>query len=376
MTLADAFFDAYIDANILLIFAFSLWIIARFLMLRMGMAHAFTTQLHLLKIGFLAVAVSPFFAICFAFVLQSGWIGSSFSVNLSDFVVARYLDGGFTMRPSQLEGLLAIRGDLTSDLLGLNSTAGIAIAALFAIGATATLARMLISVVRLRRIIRTSFAWRRFGNIHLRLSDRVQVPFSTRGLRNHYIVIPSGMLARGDDLKMALGHEFQHLRQGDIEWEVVLELLRPLFFWNPAFVFWKRQADHLRELACDQQLLARRGYDLQAYCECLLRVCHNSLRTDRRVQIMSPTVAFVQIDRSIFHANSVGFLRHRVTSLFDAKPDRRHTKNLGLLMAPMLLMIVFVSVAIQDSGDWSQDRLMLSAIVNLERLDARNSVGW
>ena len=376
MTLADTLFDAYIDANILLIFAFSLWIIARFLMARLGMAHAFTSQLHLLKIGFLAVAVSPFLAICFAFVLNSGWIGSNFSVNFSDFVVARYLDGGFAMRPSQLEALLAIRGDLTSDLLGLNSKAGIAIAAIFLVGATATLARTLISVVRLRRIIRTSFAWRRFGNIHLRLSDRVQVPFSTRSLRNHFIVIPSGMLARGDDLKMALGHEFQHLRQGDIEWEVVLELLRPLFFWNPAFVFWKRQADHMRELACDQQLLARRGYDLQAYCECLLRVCHNSLRTDRRVQMMSPTVAFVQIDRSIFHASSVGFLRRRVTSLFDANLDRRHTKNLGLLIAPMLLMIVFVSVAIQDSGDWSQDRLMLSAIVNLERLDARNSVGW
>ena len=29
---------------------------------------------------------------------------------------------------------------------------------------------------------------------------------------------------------MALAHEFQHLRQGDISWEIMIEFLRPLFF--------------------------------------------------------------------------------------------------------------------------------------------------
>ena len=51
-----------------------------------------------------------------------------------------------------------------------------------------------------------------------------------------------------------------------------------------------------------------------------------------------------------------------------ARLDARQT-------AMLTFTIVFGSIASQRSGDWSQDRLMLSAIVNLERLDDRNSSG-
>lgn len=367
--------DAYIDANILLMFAFSLWAVVRFVLSKLGMPYAFATQLRLLNGIFLAVAISPFFVLGVGLFLQSGVISQGFSVNLSDFVVAQYLNGSFEMKPSQFEQFLGLRERFTSDLLGLKSNTGIAVVAFLTIGFMVVTARMVISVFRLRRIIRNSYAWRRFSNIHLRLSDTTHVPFSTRSLRNHYIVIPSGMLTQSDDLRMALGHEFQHLRQGDIEWEITLELLKPLFFWNPAFLFWKRQVEHLRELSCDQQVLLRKGYDVRAYCECLLRVCHNSLRKSPRLQIIVPTVAFVQLDRSLFGTQSARFLCHRMTSLFDAKPDCRGRRFFQLLVLPLMAIIVFTSLAIQSPSDWSQDRLMLSTIVNLERLDVRNSIG-
>lgn len=374
MTLINSVFDAYIDANILLMFAFTLWILARFALRKSGHAYAFTTQLRLLNGIFFAVALSPFIALSIGAFLQSGLVANTISLNLSDFVLAQYLDGGFEMKPSQLEHMLGLREFWTANLLGLKTTSGMIIAALLAVGSGTILMRTAFSIFRLRRIIRHSFPWRQFGNIHLRLSDTIHVPFSTRSPRNHYIVIPSGMLARSDDLKMALGHEFQHIRQGDIAWEIALELLKPFFFWNPAFIFWKRQVERLRELSCDQQVIRRKGYDVQAYCECLLRACRDGLRKDQRQQIIVPSVALVQVNKSLFGVNTVGFLRQRVASLCDAGPAVSRSKIVRVLMIPLIGIITAMSFAIQEPSDWSHDRLMLSTIVNLERLDVRNGV--
>ncbi|MBC7141755.1 MAG: peptidase M50, partial [Rhodobacteraceae bacterium] len=44
----------------------------------------------------------------------------------------------------------------------------------------------------------------------------------------------------------------------------------------------------------------------------------------------------------------------------------------ALLAGPVLVLTLTASVAIRKPGDWSQDRIMLSTIVNLERLAAVN----
>jgi len=51
---------------------------------------------------------------------------------------------------------------------------------------------------------------------------------------------------------------------------------------------------------------------------------------------------------------------------------RRWAAPAGLLA--LTVTITLAALAIQRPGDWSQDRLMLSTIVNLERLEARNAV--
>ena len=97
----------------------------------------------------------------------------------------------------------------------------------------------------LYRIVRQSHAWRKLGRVKIGLSDRTLGPLSTRGLRNYYIVIPSHMLGQKYEMKVSLAHELQHLRQGGIEWEILLKVLKPIFFWNPAYHAWKRQVEHL-----------------------------------------------------------------------------------------------------------------------------------
>jgi beta-lactamase regulating signal transducer with metallopeptidase domain len=370
----SAVLDTYINVNILLAFVFCLWLVARFALNSLGMKHAYITQLRLLNGLFLAVALSPVIVLLFSLFSNSGMLSPNFSMNLSDVIVAQYLQGRFEMNPSQLEAFLGLRHNLTSDLLNVNSQFGIAASIFLFSGVLFFAVRLAISVHRLRKIIDRSFAWRRFGNLHLRLSDTTRVPFSTRSFTKRFVVIPTSMLADGEDLKIALGHEFQHLRQFDIEWEIVLEILKPIFFWNPIYYIWKRQVENLRELSCDQQVLARNRFDVDAYCRCLLRVCQNSMRTDHLFSVSLPKVALVKQDRSLFGQSPTVFLRRRLVSLFEGSVERNRNSALVCLMVPLLAIIVVTTVAIQKPNDWSQDRLMLSTIVNLERLAERNSV--
>ena len=370
----SAALDTYINMNILLAFVFGLWCLARLVLRLAGMRHAYTVKLRLLNGLFLAVALSQVFVLMFALAPKTGLVPANFSINLADIVVAQYLQGRFEMNPVELEAYLGMRQVFASDLLNLTSTAGMVVAGFLVTGLLVFAGRLTLSVWRLRRIICNSFAWRRFGNLHLRLSDTTRVPFSTRSLTKRYVVIPSSMLADGEDLRIALGHEFQHLRQFDIEWEIVLEILKLVFFWNPVYYLWKRQVENLRELSCDQQVLARRHYDLEAYCGCLLRVCQNSMRTDHLFSVTLPRVALVKQDRSLFGTSPVAILRRRLDSLLDGGAQHNRRPALVCLMVPMLAIVAVTSVAIQKPNDWSQDRIMLSTIVNLERLAIRNTL--
>lgn len=374
MIQTSAVLDAYINMNILLAFAFGLWFLARLCLNALGMRHAYVTQLRLLNGLFIAVAASPLIAAGVALFLKAGFLSDGFSMTLSDFIVAQYLQGRLEMNPSQLESFLGLHNTVTSDLVNLDSRLGLIVTAFLITGMLFFSARLIVSFRRLHRIIENSYSWRRFGNLHLRISDTTRVPFSTRTLRRRYVVIPSSMLANSEDVRMALGHEFQHLRQYDIEWELALEFLRPFFFWNPVYYLWKRQVEHLRELSCDQRVLARRHYTIEAYCECLLRACQNSMRTDRVFSVSLPKVALVKSDRSLFGNSPAIVLRRRLVSLFEGSVERNRISALVALMIPLLAMVAVTTIAIQRPNDWSQDRIMLATIINLERLAVRNSL--
>lgn len=359
--LANAALDFYINANILLVLASAMWVLIRFAFNKTTLRHAFGFQLQVLNGMVLALVLSP------VFVFGVSLFPGLFSFNLSDFLISQYLNGGFQMKPSEFEGLMALRTDVTDEILtGQTWLAQILTVALVA-GFLISSLGLGRSIIRLKALIQASYHWRSIGRLHLRISDETAVPFSTRGIIRRYIVIPSDMLTRPRDLRIALAHELQHFRQGDVDWEIATELLRPFFFWNPIFYLWKKQIEHLRELACDRRVLDQGRFDVKAYCDCLLRVCDASLKSNQS-QMAMPRVALVQGDRS-------ALLKRRILSLFTESraPLPRHL--CGLIIAPVVLVMAVSAIAIQKPADWSQDRLMLSAIVNLERLEHRNRFG-
>ncbi|MEX0369406.1 MAG: M56 family metallopeptidase [Tateyamaria sp.] len=367
----DALLDAFINANILFVVAYGLWYAARFLFHRLGLSHSYATQLQLLNAVFVAIVLSPVLILLFT-ALQSSGYAKSVNVNLSDMVVAYYLNGGFSMQATEFEKLVNLRDTFLNNVINAAGWAAWTVIAAFVVGLAVGTARLLFSMFCLYRIVSASYAWRSFGRVNLRLSDKTLVPFSTRGLRHYYVVIPSHMLGQPQELSVSLAHEFQHLRQGDIEWEIVLEALKPFFFLNPAFHAWKRQVENLRELSCDAQVLTRGRIDVRAYCDTLLAVCQQTLRRDRMFVVAVPKVTLVTADRSALRDGRMTFLERRITSLLDRR-NLRHPRLLFLgALLPLVAAIMLTAMAIQRPGDWSQDRLMLSTVVNLERLDEIN----
>ena len=370
----DVIFDTYINVNFLLFLVFALWCVGRLLLKPLGLVHAYTTQLRLLYGVFFAVLVSPIFVLLYSLLLKFGAVSPDNSFNLSDLVVAQYLQGSFEMKPAALEEFLGLRSRLTADFLGMNSLFAKAGMVVILFGLGLFTVRIGISIFSLRKILRDSHILRKSGNLQLLVSDTVPVPFSTRTLNKRYVIIPSNMLTNAKDLKIAIGHEFQHMRQFDLEWEIVLELLRSVFFWNPAYYFLKRQVEQLRELSCDQRVLVRKKYNIKDYCDCLLRVCENSLAKRNLNLTALPKVALTEMNQPLFGRSSAFLLRQRVNSLLDKNTDR-HPKSMFLgLMTPLIAIVILSTLAIQKPNDWSQDRIMLSTIINLERLANHNNL--
>ena len=373
MTPGNAVLDAFINANILIVVAFGLWSVVRFCLRHAGLKHSYSIQLKLLNAVFLAIVISPFLVLLFNQAQSLGFVSSA-NVNFSDLIVSYFLNGGFEMKATEFERLLTVRDTFTTDVMNsAGMLAWIAIAA-FLSGLIIGTGRLAYSIFCLHRIVSSSHRLRRFGRVQIRVSDMTLVPFSTRGLRDYLIVIPSHMVGRSEELRVSLAHEFQHLRQGDIEWEMALEALKPFFFLNPAYHAWKRRVEDLRELSCDSEVLARGRIDVRAYCDTLLSVCQHSLRRDRNFVIAVPKVTLVTADRSAIKEGGTSFLEERIISLLERQVLRRQ-KLMSLIIGCTLVgLIAFTAIAIQSPKDWSQDRLMLSTVVNLERLDEINRV--
>lgn len=363
--------SAYIDANIVLITITIVWFAAKRLISLSPIRSSYKIQLNLLYGLFAMVVVSPFIFVATDFVQGLGIVAPRSGLNFSDFLVAQYLHGNIALAPTEFERLLMWRSGFTRQIASFASVSSYLIVGGLLGGFLWVAYRNGRDTLFLMKMIKNSFMLRRAGRLEIRFTHETRVPFSTRGLFKHYIVLPTDLLAHQNDVRIAVSHELQHVRQHDLSWEIALELLRPFFFWNPAFILCKRDVEQLRELSCDQQVLGRKTHPIGDYCECLLRVCQNSLVGHRANQIITPSVPFVQIDRRANASHSGSFLKTRILSVLDQRTACEGRAMGSALMIVSLVVALGATLALRPTNDWSQDRLMLSAIVNLERLNTR-----
>jgi beta-lactamase regulating signal transducer with metallopeptidase domain len=364
MTAIRPALEFFVDANILFALAFLIWKVSQTLIARSRLRHDYAARLRLLKAALVVTVLSPILAQFAALAGRNFWPETPITV--SDVAVAAYLRGDIALPAATFEALLNTRSRIFEALFSGDAVWPMIILGLATAGACVQAIRTAMSLAQIRATIVESHLWRRTARTDIRLSDTVGVPFVTRGLFRRHIVLPSSLVTHPRHMRYILAHECQHCREGDVEWELVFECFRPLMFWNPAFVLWKRDFDRLRELGCDQSVIARRDIPFRDYSRCLLDFCQ------RRVCGSWPTpmqVAFVRPGRRAARRD----LEARILALHEAPgKDRRHFST-GLVFAFLLVALMLAATSLRQSADWSHDRLMLSTIVNLERLEVINS---
>ncbi len=118
---------------------------------------------------------------------------------------------------------------------------------------------------------------RRRRSLRILVTTEASVPFSFWRPGAYFIVVPQSLLTRAQDLRIALRHEAQHHRQGDTKLLYIGELLRGVFFLNPAAHLLSRWVRELQEFACDEAVIERRPISARSYCACLLWVAQSSV---------------------------------------------------------------------------------------------------
>lgn len=154
-------------------------------------------------------------------------------------------------------------------------------ASLFLAGAAAVTILLLIEAARIRCIVANAQTITRRRRVRVLSSPAVRVPFSFWLPTLYFIVLPADLVLRPADLRMAIRHEAQHHRQFDTRLAYAYQLLRALFFWNPAVHWLQRSIADLQEFACDEVLVRHRRVSAHAYCSCLLRVAESAIRQQR-----------------------------------------------------------------------------------------------
>ncbi|KAE9630641.1 M56 family metallopeptidase [Parasedimentitalea maritima] len=363
--LAEALLNAYIDLNLLLLGGAAIWLGLRRLLMRRGLGNAFLPQLKLLNRLTVLLIASPLLALAF-----TTWVVPH-PPNISDLLVSQYLQGHVSMSASHFEAILGLREDLVRNLLTQQLPWSQALALVFFFGAGLCTLHVITSVWRLQRSLRGAFLWKQIGRVQLCFSDTASVAYSTRGVFNLYVVLPSSLLNDSRDLRLTVAHELQHFRQRDIECEFLLETLRPILFWNPAFYLWRSEVRTLREHACDQALMARPHFDARAYCECLIRACAMAAQDRVFFTRQSPAVALV--DRRETRRSAT--LEQRILAVTAKQFQGEHSNSWAMLSVLLVGAVLATTLLMQRPRDWSHDRLMLSTIVNLERMNSRSSNG-
>jgi len=156
-------------------------------------------------------------------------------------------------------------------------------------GVLFVLARLARDAAATLRIIADAQTIRRYRSARILASERIDVPFSFWLPGRYYVIVPSALVLRGEDLRLAIRHEVQHHRQQDTKLVYLQQLLKAAFFWNPAIHRLERQLRELQEFACDETVGRQRSVSTRSYCQCLLRVAE-AATLERGAQIQSSMI--------------------------------------------------------------------------------------
>ena len=294
------------------------------------------------------------------------------SVNATDAVVAQYLKGNISISAMEMNRIVEFRASLVNDIALGTSVIGKGLLAIFLTAAVFRSAYLGMNFMRIRRAIGGGEVIRKTRRLTVVASPDISVPFSTRGPWQHYVVVPESMTKDRAALAMSLGHELQHIRQGDVTAEVMISLASPIYVLNPGYWYLAGRVRKLGELTCDRAYLARRLQDAHSYSLRLLNIARSAAKVRRQPSAFGVALT----GRALPWRGSKSMLKSRILEIArEIDHPARETKWVGLMLSAVLsLAIVGAATSLSKPADWSHERIMLSTVVTLERIDQLNTL--
>lgn len=106
------------------------------------------------------------------------------------------------------------------------------------------------------------------------ISETVNSP-CVIGLLKPCLLVPRLSFEK-DHLRYIIMHELMHVKNKDILWKILVDLLCTMFWWNPIFGYLKKELFRLIEMRNDMVIISRlSGEEQVRYMECLKEVALN-----------------------------------------------------------------------------------------------------
>ena len=254
------------------------------------------------------------------------WSAQSLKTFSQDFTASD--QGGYLSFPTKM-GTATIKADQASlVLLILLST--ITMFGIIRIGQ---------DLVRLHRIKERSYLIKNFRNVSILANDQITVPFSYWTPKQAAVVIPSSLMSKQEDYRMAVAHEIQHHRQLDTKWVYGMWALKVLCILNPFAHLWDRWLSELQEFACDEALVDQNKVESRQYIRCLIEVAETALH-QKYVPECATGLVFL-VERNL--------LKRRIEKMMNSpktKVTRSISGSAGGMIAVLMVATAFASQAI------------------------------
>jgi len=318
--------NMYIAANVLLLLAAIGVACLRGVAGRSSTAATYRRQLHIAYVLTLAAVVLPGISALSqpAELLPRNaqiWSGSSMRDLTSNSQQTHRI--GFSVASSEVSAPL--------------SAVRTAAASLFLAGVVAFAVVLLLETMRIRRIIVDAHTIAIRRRVRVLSSQAIRVPFSLWFPGVHFIVLPVELFARPGDLRMAIRHEAQHHRQLDTRLSYACQLLRLMFFWNPAVHWLHRNIVELQEFSCDEALVQTRKVSPRVYCGCLLRVAESAVGQ-----------RFAPLGAGMLGSGTDSMLKRRVEALL-MQPAARRPWPVAVLGGVVLALMAGTALAFSST---------------------------
>jgi TonB family protein len=154
----------------------------------------------------------------------------------------------------------------------------------------------------------------------------------TWGWRRPKIILPAAAQHWADErMRIVLAHEIAHIRRGDWAAQMLGELLRSLYWFNPLVWIAGRRLRRESEQACDDAVL-QTGVDATDYASHLVDLAH-ALNARRRAPLSAMAMA------------RPSSLEGRINAMLNARLDRRPVSRLVQVGTAAVFLVVTLSLA-------------------------------